>query len=238
MTDIPGAPRTAGMTGSSDPWTDRLSEYVDGDLDAPTRAALDAHLATCADCRATRDAIERVVARARHAPYREPTADLWTPIEAAIERTRVTPIEAPRRQRLITLSVSRLVAAAAAVAILAGGTAWMIASNRTPRTLAATPDSVQAPNVMVTPAALAVASYRDAAADLERLLEAGRSTLRPETMRVIEENLRTIDLAIAQADSALRRDPGSEYLNQYLATTMQRKLKLLRRAIDITAARS
>jgi hypothetical protein len=86
--------------------------------------------------------------------------------------------------------------------------------------------------------ALAVASYRDAAADLERTFDAGRATLRPETMRVIEENLRTIDAAIAQADSALRRDPGSAYLNQYLAETMQRKLKLLRRAVEITAARS
>ena len=38
----------------------------------------------------------------------------------------------------------------------------------------------------------------------ERIADA----LRPETMRVIEENLRTIDLAIAQADSALSRDPG------------------------------
>jgi hypothetical protein len=85
---------------------------------------------------------------------------------------------------------------------------------------------------------LAVASYRDAAADLERTFDAGRATLRPETMRVIEDNLRTIDLAIAQADSALRRDPGSAYLNQYLAATMQRKLKLLRRAVEITAARS
>ena len=85
---------------------------------------------------------------------------------------------------------------------------------------------------------LAVASYRDAAADLERAFEARRGSLRPETTRVIEENLRTIDLAIAQADSALRRDPGSAYLNQYLAATMQRKLKLLRRAVEITTARS
>jgi hypothetical protein len=57
-------------------------------------------------------------------------------------------------------------------------------------------------------------------------------------MRVIEENLRAIDLAIAQTDSALRRDPGSAYLNEYLAATMQRKLKLLRRAVEITSARS
>jgi hypothetical protein len=93
-------------------------------------------------------------------------------------------------------------------------------------------------NLTLGAPALAVASYRDAAADLERTFDAGRARLRPETMRIIEENLRTIDGAIAQADSALRRDPGSAYLNQYLAETMQRKLKLLRRAVEITAAQS
>jgi len=101
-------------------------------------------------------------------------------------------------------------------------------------------DSVAEPAIGAsgsTPA-LAVASYRDAVADLERVLESGRGTLRPETMRVIEDNLRVIDAAIAQADSALRRDPGSAYLNQYLAETMQRKLKLLRRAVEITSVRS
>jgi hypothetical protein len=229
-----------GLTGETDPWTDRLSEYLDGELDAPTRTALEAHLTTCAECRATRDALERVMARARRVAYREPARDLWPPIEAEIERGRVAPLATARRRRLVTLSLGRLVAAAGLVAVLAGGLAWMVASNRAVPPLASAPDSAQpasgAPTA--TPTALAVASYRAAAADLERALDAGRSTLRPETMRVIEENLRTMDLAIAQADSALRRDPGSAYLNQYLATTMQRKLKLLRRAVDITAARS
>jgi anti-sigma factor RsiW len=228
------------MTDHSDSWTDRLSEYVDGELDAPTHAALDAHLATCVDCRATLEALERVVTRARQVPDREPQRDLWAPIATAIEATRVSPIGTARPRRLVTLSVARLVAAASVVAVLAGGAAWIAASHRGPTPIASTRDSVQ-PTVTApaaTPAALAVASYRDAAADLERVLAAGRSALRPETMRVIEENLRTIDLAIAQADSALRRDPGSAYLNQYLAATMQRKLKLLRRAVEITSARS
>jgi len=35
----------------NDQWTDRLSEYVDGGLASGERAALEAHLATCADCR-------------------------------------------------------------------------------------------------------------------------------------------------------------------------------------------
>ena len=227
-------------TGTPQHWTDRLSEYVDGELDPPTRVAIDAHLATCAECRATRDALTRVVARARRVPYREPSRDLWTSVEAAIEASRVTPMPSAPRPRLVTLPVGRLVAAVAAVAIIAAGVAWMVASTRSAPPLAAVPDSAPATTgvPMTNSAAVAVASYRDAAADLERALEAGRSTLRPETMRVIEENLRTIDRAIAQADSALRRDPGSEYLNQYLAATMQRKLRLLRRAVDITTARS
>jgi anti-sigma factor RsiW len=227
-------------TGTPEHWTDRLSEYVDGELDPPTRVAIDAHLAICAECRATRDALTRVIARARRVPYREPSRDLWTSVEAAIDASRVTPIASAPRRRLVTLPMGRLVAAVAAVAIIAAGIAWMVASTRTAPPLAAVPDSAPATIgvPMTSPAALAVASYRDAAADLERALEAGRSTLRPETMRVIEENLRTIDRAIAQADSALRRDPGSDYLNQYLAATMQRKLRLLRRAVDITTARS
>jgi len=221
----------------TDSWTDRLSEYVDGELDAETRAAVEAHLVTCGECRATRDELERVVARTRRVGYREPANDLWGPIEATIIEKR------PRStRRFVTLSWARLAAAAAIVAVLAGGFAWTIASKRSSgiAVLPAARDTI-APEVRAASPgvpALAAASYRDAAADLERALEAGRSTLRPETMRVIEENLRAIDLAIAQTDSALRRDPGSAYLNQYLAATMQRKLRLLRRAVEITTARS
>jgi anti-sigma factor RsiW len=222
----------------TDSWTDRLSEYVDGELDATTRAALEVHLATCADCRAIRAELQQVVERARRVGYREPTADLWRPIEVTIRAGA----PAARRRRLVTLSWSRLATAAAIVAVLAGGIAWAVASRQAVSGDAALASRDTATPVVRIPAAgasaLAVASYRDAAADLERAREAGRSTLRPETMRVIEENLRTIDVAIAQADSALRRDPGSAYLNQYLAATMQRKLKLLRRAVEITSARS
>jgi hypothetical protein len=142
------------------------------------------------------------------------------------------------------MSVGRLAAAAAILVLVTGGVAWEIASRRaaTASQLATNSPTDPAiappaePNATASP--VAFASYRDAAADLERALAAGRSTLRPETMRVIDENLRAIDVAIAQADSALRRDPGSTYLNQYLAATMQRKLKLLRRAVEITSARS
>src|SRR6266571_4930346 len=37
----------------SDTWTNRLSEYLDGDLPEKELAGLEAHLPGCADCRAT-----------------------------------------------------------------------------------------------------------------------------------------------------------------------------------------
>ena len=221
----------------TDTWTGRLSEYVDDELDAAARHELEAHLATCAECRATVESLRRVVARARSVADREPQRDLWTPIHAEIGRTRVPPLA--QRRRIVTVSIARLAIAAGIVALVAGGLAWGIATRRAGTQVAAeaAPDSTVVAPTNATPVSsgLAVASYRDAAADLERVLEAGRSSLKPETMRVIEANLRAIDVAIAQADSALRQDPGSEYLNQYLAATMQRKLKLLRRAVEITS---
>src|SRR5207249_2341818 len=47
-----------------DQWTDRLSEYLDGELGAAERAALEGHLATCGECGATLAELRRVVARA------------------------------------------------------------------------------------------------------------------------------------------------------------------------------
>ena len=36
-----------------DAWTDRLSEYVDGELDAAERGALEVHLQLCGRCTGT-----------------------------------------------------------------------------------------------------------------------------------------------------------------------------------------
>ena len=228
------------MTTTTDPWLDRLSEYVDGDLDDATRRELEAHLEVCATCQATRDELLRVVARARATAYREPTNDLWPKLEASLGPTLA---KRPRRPRVVSFTMGRLALAAGIVAMIAAGLAWTIATRQstspTPD-VATIPPAVRpaAPSAGLGPAALAVASYREAVSDLERALAAGRGTLRPETMQVIEANLRSIDVAIAQADSALRQDPGSEYLNQYLVSTMQRKLKLLRHAVAITSPRT
>jgi hypothetical protein len=71
-------------------WTDRLSDYLDGDLPDEERRAVDAHLRSCAECHAVLNDLKRVVAQAQAlaAAPRPPAADLWAEIAARIDSSR------------------------------------------------------------------------------------------------------------------------------------------------------
>ena len=81
---------------------------------------------------------------------------------------------------------------------------------------------------------LADDQYDAAVADLERALKQGRGKLDKATIAVVEQNLQTIDQAIAQAREALASDPANAYLSGHLVEARRRKLDLLRRATALT----
>jgi len=60
----------------NDLWTNRLSEYIDGELDNNERAELEAHLATCGQCYATLAELRQVVTRAKSLSDTPPATDL------------------------------------------------------------------------------------------------------------------------------------------------------------------
>jgi predicted anti-sigma-YlaC factor YlaD len=67
---------------------DLLSPYLDGELDASDRARLDAHMTSCAECRATLIGLQATVADLRTLPEPIPTPqDSWA-LRAAIRRAR------------------------------------------------------------------------------------------------------------------------------------------------------
>jgi anti-sigma factor RsiW len=68
-----------------DRWTDRLSEYLDGELAAAERDALEAHLAECARCAAVLADLRGLVSAARTLPDRAPEHDLWPELARRIE---------------------------------------------------------------------------------------------------------------------------------------------------------
>jgi anti-sigma factor RsiW len=233
-----------GKDTMTDQWTDRLSEYLDGDLAPGERAALEVHLADCATCRATVDDLRRVVTRA-HALVDQPVgSDLWPGIAARIGAagTPVVDLASRRPRRRFSLSLPQLAAAAVLlIAATAGGT--FLALRTGPERTPAAPDrgAITGSGARAIPAGLpdkAQVSYDAAVHDLERALDAGRSRLAPKTVLVLEKNLARIDAAIAEARAALKADPANVYLNTHLANTMQQKLELLRRAAALADVQS
>jgi hypothetical protein len=212
-------------THSSDPWNDRLSEYLDDELAAGERAEIEAHLRDCVRCRTDLEALRGVTARAAALADRPPAADLWPGVASRIGAPQSATVT--RQPRRFSFTMPQLVAAGLALMVLSGGMVWMARlggpQSDFPPTAASGPPAV-------TPASFADTSYDAAVADLQRMLETNRDRLDKETVRVLEENLATIDRAIAQCRAALAADPANIYLNTYLAETMARKLSLLRRA--------
>jgi anti-sigma factor RsiW len=216
----------------TDRWMERLSEYLDGELQATDRAALEAHLETCSDCSAVLGDLRRVVDRARAVEEYVPRRDLWPGIAS---RIGATPALSPRIGRKWSFSLPQLAAAAIFLMTLSGGTVWLLRSTALPRgtgAIATTPAPGGAP-AAINVSNSASQSYAAAIADLERVLAGGRGQLDTTTIRVIEQNLAAIDQAIAQAQRALLADPANLYLNTHLAETMRRKLELLRQAATL-----
>jgi len=82
---------------------------------------------------------------------------------------------------------------------------------------------------------LAEKEYERATTELMAALEAHRSTLPPETLNRLDENLRTIDQALTQIREALRDDPGSPQLNRLLASTHEKKVDTLARVLRLAS---
>jgi hypothetical protein len=232
----------------SDQWTDRLSEYLDGELPDDERAELEMHLRHCVACGAVLADLKRIVARAQGLEDRGPERDLWPAIAARIGAAP------PREVRRWSFSLPQLAAAGIALMALSGGAAWLLhpaamlplASRPLAPVSAPRPagqpldglrqDDSQAVLAVARQPRGAVVGYDAAVADLERVLEAGRGRLDTTTVRVIERNLATIDRALAQAQRAVAADSANLYLNSHLAETMRQKLELLRQAAALVSS--
>ena len=225
----------------TDQWTDRLSEYLDGELDAAERGAFEQHLASCRACAETLEDLRGVMARAASLAPRPPAADLWPGIAPRLDRvTAVAPGVVPfgaRVTRRFSFTMPQLVAAGLALMVMSGGGVWILQHGGRATDL----PPVAATNE-IDPAALPVAivdpRYDEAIADLEQALAAGRAQLDPGTIKILETNLQAIDAAIEQSRRALASDPANVYLYSHLADARQRKLALLRRGVGLLESKS
>jgi hypothetical protein len=229
-------------------WTDKLSEYLDGELPAGEQAAVAAHLRGCAACAEVLNDLKRIIARAQTLDARPPRADLWGGVARRIER-----VAQPRR---FSFTLAQIAAAAAVVMAVSGTVVWQVAQRSAQVAIDRSADasrSADSPTVAdrsperdalaerpergaIVPVSLADAQYDAAVADLEKAVKNGRGRLDKSTIEIVAHNLQIIDQAIAQARDALATDPANAYLNGHLVEARRRKLDLLRRAAALAEA--
>ena len=105
----------------TDQWNDRLSDYLDDELDARRAGgARTAHLASCRECTATLDELREVVARAATLLPRPPYGGSVAGIAPRLDRaTTVTPFRRARRPP-VSFTMPQLVAAGLALMVDVG----------------------------------------------------------------------------------------------------------------------
>jgi hypothetical protein len=210
---------------------DRLADYLTDALDAPTRAAVERHLATCSRCAGVLAALDERTAAAVSLPVLAPSRDLWNEIAARIE-PRVIPL-AERAQPVRARRVPQIARLAVAAAVLVAATSGItyVMTRPTPTAVATT--GATPPSAL--PAATFVSTPRMQNADkqiamLDSIVKLRHNDLDSNTVKVIKKNLALIDKAIADCRKALAQDPKSRFLADQLARALDQKVGLLRTA--------
>jgi len=215
----------------------KLADYLEGALGTRDRAAVEAHLASCARCQALVAALDERPRAAAELPALSPSRDLWSGIEARIQ-PRVLPLasRAPRwwtdRRTVAQLAVaaSMLVAVTIALTVVIMGRIPRTVAKNTPAPTVVSPTGT--PAVPVTNQEKLIVSYDEEIAALDSAVDQrqGQGKLDTATVRIIKKNLLVIDSAIAESRRALAADPHNRFLNDQLARVLGQKVGLLRTA--------
>lgn len=201
----------------------RLNDYLDGVVDAADAERMRRHIGECDACAREVESIAAIKASLAGLPREiRPDRDLRAGIWQQIESTKHTR----------TLWSMRYPLAAAAVLLIAVSSVMTLAivRERQPSDIGAN----YRENVRLVgrdPGAIE-RQYSEEVQELEMVLRKSRGALAPETVRIMETNLKIIDDAIREAQAAIAADPNSDMLVDLLRSAYERKLELLRQAAE------
>ncbi|MBI3790410.1 MAG: zf-HC2 domain-containing protein [Gemmatimonadetes bacterium] len=230
----------------------QLAAWLDGTLDARATQAIAAHVRGCSRCADQLAALDAPLPAAAALPELVPSRDLWQGIAERIAAPVVPLAPRPASAIVTPRRFGWVAQAAAAVALVTvtAGTTWMYAAHAIGRVADAqvgrlgelavsqaaragqvrgTGDRVRAVSADNSLAAVEQ-TYDAQVGALREILQQRRAELDPRTLAVLEKNLKLIDDAIAQSRAAIARDPANLGLGDQLATTLDKKLQLLRTA--------
>jgi hypothetical protein len=211
---------------------ERLSDWLENELDPATRTRLERHVAACARCTALVADLALIRREAASLPELVPSRDLWPGIEARIQ----APVISLEQPRVAHVSAGRGsarqawwlgVAAAGLVAVTAGVTYYMTSQSVTDPvvaaiSVAAPPVDTAAPvEVAPPPAALASTEERTPQRDERRVVSA------PAPTNAAEQSEYARDVAQLRAIVSERRTE----LDTATVAVLEKNLELIDRAI-------
>jgi anti-sigma factor RsiW len=203
-----------------------LGDYVDGMLGERARAACDAHLLTCARCRALLVDLENLCQAVRTLEPEVPAPHVWTKIAAAIDA------KGGGGLRGWGFTFQTLAAACVTVVLVASlswvGTRLAPVNGQAGRlvTQVSAPDSHEETSVKAE-FDFAEAQFTSAIAGLESITQTEQSSLDTGTADVLRTNLSVIDGAISESRAALETEPESEAAQESLFEALRSKVELL-----------
>lgn len=229
------------MTMTCERVDELLAAWIEGDLDREAREAVGGHLRQCLRCAAIVRDLNAIRREAARLPGLEPSRDLWAGIAARIEApvVDVGSHRAPARRRLAW----GLAAAATLLVAVTSGITWTLARRDADSSVAGAGDSVPAAGSPVATVAgvrplTPELVYDREINELRAVLDQRRSLLDSATVAAVEQSIRIIDTAIAEARAALARDASSAFLHDQLNRALQKKVGVLRTVALLPAGAS
>jgi hypothetical protein len=211
-------------------WTERLSEYLDGDLTAAEQRAADHHLATCAPCAATLAELRAVVAEARALEPPLPELDLWPAIARRLEprrgwRERLATLLSGRR---FTLTLPQLATAAAALVAVTGLATWLAVQRPGAQAPATGPVASRTLAGRTTPAPVP-APETGPERRVSEFVETSPAT-DPGAVRLASFDASRYDAAVAELERVLSEQRGQ--LDTATVRILEQNLAIIDRAVE------
>lgn len=218
-----------------------IQELVDGTLGPIRRAELELHLESCDGCRELARDLQVIASAAEALPALNPPERVWSELSGRLRaegRAAAGPAPVARHRSIGLLAI------AAALTVLVGGSLYLLQRQRSPATPpapvastatpAATPDSA-APSG--NPAPASPVQTVDVATELaltekhfQNAIEQA-STTDPATAAVLQKNLLVVNEAIAESRKALEANPQSGSTQLY--EVLKQKIRFLQDTIAL-----
>ena len=216
-----------------------LVDLVDGRLDGAGQRSVERHLEGCANCRALVEDLRSIRAAAFMLDRREPRAETWSKIHAAIAAEPATGPRLVAVRRSLGEGGWPVWLGAAAALILATVIGLMPLINRSQAPHDDARDEAETPAAEITVESVtaefeaAEKHYQKAIDDLQTIANKDTGELDPQVAQVLQKNLMVIDQAITESRAALRSQPSSANAQSGLFDALRSKVALLQQTVEL-----